>query len=102
MLRLATLALAGLVLAGCANQLLSNERIRDNTAMALGLPASSVVISDRRYDGATNTYYNASTPQGAYHCVINGGSIIAFGMTNPPQCAPQGQVLRAGFPSVGQ
>ena len=76
-----------LALAGCADKLLSDDRIRDNTAMALGQSASAVAITDRRYDGATNTYYTARTPRGAYHCVINGGSVMAFGMTNPPQCS---------------
>src|SRR4051794_22160981 len=74
-------------LAGCANQLLSDDRIRDNTAMALGVPTSAVTISDRRYDGATNTYYVAHTPRGFYNCLINGGNHMAMGMTNLPDCA---------------
>lgn len=83
------LALASvMVLAGCADKLLSDDRIRDNTAMALGQPASAVTIADRRYDGATNTYYTAHTPRGTYNCIINGGSVMAFGMTNPPDCSP--------------
>lgn len=85
--RFVPLVLATLSLAGCANTLLSDDRIRDNTAMALGVPASAVTISNRRYDGATNTYYDARTPRGAYRCLINGGSIMALGMTNPPQCS---------------
>lgn len=86
-----TLAIiAAFVLSGCANQLLSDDRIRDDTAMALGQPAAAVTISGRRYDGATNTYYVARTPRGTYNCVINGGSVMAFGMTNPPDCTPVG------------
>jgi len=80
---------AMLALAGCANTLLSDERIRDNTAMALGQPAGAVTIADRRYDGMTNTYYTARTPRGSYACTINGGSVMAMGMTNPPQCSRQ-------------
>jgi hypothetical protein len=81
-------ALAVLITAsGCADQMLSNDRIRSNTAMALGQPDSAVVIADRRYDGATNTYYTARTPRGAYHCRINGGGLLAMGMTNAPQCS---------------
>ena len=78
---------SALGLAGCANQLLSDDRIRDSTAMALGQPTSAVIIADRRYDGATNTCYTAHTPRGTYNCIINGGSVMAFGMTNPPSCS---------------
>jgi hypothetical protein len=85
---LAVLA-ASMILAGCANNLLSDDRIRDNTAMALNLPSSGVTISNRRYDGATNTYYTATTARGSYNCLINGGSIMAMGLTNPPQCSRQ-------------
>ena len=77
---------AVLLVSGCADQMLSDTRIRDNTAMALGQPASAVTIADRQYDGATNTYYTARTPRGSYHCLINGGGALALGMTNPPQC----------------
>ncbi len=78
---------AALAVSGCADTMLSNERIRDNTAMALGEPASAVTISKRQYDGATNTYYNAQSPRGTFHCVINGGGLLAGGMTAPPQCS---------------
>lgn len=76
-----------LAMAGCANTLLSDDRIRDNTALALNDP--NVAISNRRYDGMTNTYYTARTSHGSYACTINGGSILAAGMTNPPQCTRQ-------------
>lgn len=76
---------------GCADKILSNDRIRDNTAMALGQPEGAVTISNRRYDGMTNTYYNAKTSRGWYTCTINGGSVLAMGMTNPPTCTPSGR-----------
>ena len=78
---------ASLMVAGCADKLLSDDRIRDSTALALNVPATSVVISERRYDGMTNTYYAARTSHGIFSCVINGGSVMAMGMTNPPQCS---------------
>jgi len=74
-------------LAGCADKMLSNDRIRDSTALALNVPASTIVISDRRYDGLENTFYTASTPRAIYHCRIDGGNAMDFGMTNPPQCS---------------
>lgn len=95
MTRFLVTALAFGLLAGCADKLLSDDRIRDNTAMALGQPTSAVTISDRRYDGATNTYYTARTPGGSYNCIINGGSVMAMGITNPPQCAPLGSPISA-------
>ena len=87
MFRFGLVAAAGLALAGCANSLLSDDHIRGSTALALGQPASAIRIVDRRYDGFTNTYYRAETPRGAFSCVINGGTVMAFGMTNPPQCS---------------
>ena len=78
---------AALAVSGCADTMLSNERIRNNTAMALGEPASTVTISKRQYDGATNTYYNAQTARGTFHRLINGGGLLAGGMTAPPQCS---------------
>jgi len=83
------LACLGLLIAGsgCANQILSDDRIRSNTAMALGQPDSAVVIADRRYDGITATYYTARTPRASYRCVMTGGGVWDFGITNPPQCS---------------
>lgn len=78
---------ASLAVSGCADKLLSDSRIRDNTALALNDPG--VTISNRRYDGMTNTYYTARTSRGSYACTINGGSVLAAGMTNPPQCTKQ-------------
>jgi hypothetical protein len=76
-----------LALAGCANKILSDDRIRDSTALALNMPPASIVISDRQYDGMMSTYYTASTRRGVYHCRISGGSINMLGMTDPPDCA---------------
>ena len=59
----ASLALiaAALGLAGCADTMLSDNRIRGETAIALGVQPEAVLIADRRYDGLTNTYYTAKT-----------------------------------------
>ena len=78
---------ASFMLAGCANTMLSDERIRDTTAMSLGQPSSAVVISNRQYDGMTNTYYTARASGVSYRCLINGGGILAGGIVNPPQCS---------------
>ncbi len=75
------------ILGGCATQMLSDDRIRSNTAGVLGVPPESVTISDRR-EQVPNTYYMARTASGeVYACVINGGGILAAGMVNPPTCS---------------
>ena len=78
---------ASLTLAGCTNVLLSDERVRDDTATALHQPISAVIVRDWRYDGLLNTYYEAETPQGTYDCVINGGSVLVLGPAAPPRCS---------------
>lgn len=74
-------------LAGCQSELMSDDSIASNTAGVIGVPVSDVTITDRRSDGPTNTYYIAHTKSGAtYACTINGGGLLAAGMTNPPSC----------------
>ena len=78
---------AALTLAGCADKILSDDRIKDQTALALDMPAASIVISDRQYDGYLTTYYNAHTSHGIYRCSISGGSLNVLGETDPPECS---------------
>ena len=83
--------LTGLVLFGttaCQTTMLSDDRIASETAGVLGVPAAQISISDRAKDGPTSTSYMArDTKSGtAYHCVINGGGVLAMGMTNSPTC----------------
>ncbi len=94
------LALAALVaLSGCADKIVSDNHIRDSTALVLNVPASAVTIADRRYDGQLTTYYNASTPQGSYRCTISGGTVNLFGITDPQECSPV-QAAVAPAPTV--
>ena len=76
-----------LIVSGCAGTLLSDNRLRSNTAGVLGQPDSAVVITDRRDDGLTNTYYTARTPRGVFNCTINGGGLLALGEVNAPVCS---------------
>jgi len=80
---------ASMALVGCANNILSDDHIRQDTALVLNQPASAIAISDRRFDGSTNTYYMARTPRGTFRCVIDGGTVMTMGLTNPPQCTRQ-------------
>ena len=81
-------ALAGVCLvSGCASTMLSNDRLTSNTAGVLGVSPSDISITDRREE-TPNTYYTVTTHAGKkYACVINGGGILAMGMTTPPTCA---------------
>ncbi len=87
-LRLA-LVLVPFAVAGCANSILSDDRIRTNTASTLGVSPDQITISDRKYDGMTNTYYTASAAGRNYACTINGGTVMSMGITNPPTCTPK-------------
>lgn len=73
-------------LAGNTN-MLPDERIRSEVGGALGVRAEEVTIVDRRTEG-TNTYVNVKTANRQSHaCIINGGNMLSFGMTNPPVCS---------------
>lgn len=87
-MKAANIGLTAVVLlcSACQTTLLSNDRIAASTAGILGVPVSEVRISDRRTDGPTNTVYVATTRQARYACVINGGGLLAAGITNPPVC----------------
>ncbi|WP_371436265.1 hypothetical protein [Polaromonas sp.] len=93
-----------LVTAGCASQLLSDDRLRSQTAPLVGANVSDVAISDRREEG-TNTYYTAKTSAGEFTCSINGGNIFAAGLTQGGQCtkkavAPKAAPTPAARPAV--
>jgi hypothetical protein len=80
----ALVAVTGLT--GCADQMLSDGRIADSTATAIGTTPDNITISGRHSD-MTNTSYIAQTTAGLrYTCTINGGGLLAVGMTNPPSC----------------
>lgn len=73
-------------LAGNTN-MLTDERIRSEVGGALGVKAEEVTIVDSRTEG-TNTYVNVKTGNRQSHaCIINGGNMLSFGMTNPPVCS---------------
>ena len=45
-------------------------------------------IRDSRRTEGTNTYVNVRTGNRQSHaCIINGGNMLSFGMTNPPVCS---------------
>jgi hypothetical protein len=80
-----SLLLIVFVTAGCTETILSNERIQSTTAAYFGVKPESVTIKNRRTE-SLNTYYLASLAKGgSYNCVMD-GSILTWGLTNPPVC----------------
>ena len=78
-----------LVLSGCQDQMMSDDRLTSAISGVLGVPPSDLSLSDRRSDGATNTYVTAHVKGGqSYACTVNGGGLLAAGMINPPSCRP--------------
>ena len=98
-MRYTLLILPLLLVSGCAiglgqGQLLSDERILQETARALSLEPSDITISDRETSGV-NTYYTVTTIDGReLNCLLNGGNILSLGLTNPPLCAKPGETLK--------
>ena len=77
--------------AGCADQMLGNDRARDSISGSLGLPIADVTIVERRADGPTNTNFIVDTrANGRFVCTINGGNIATLGMTNGAACRRPG------------
>ena len=77
-----------LALCGCADQMMSDARIRNDTAAVLNQPPASVTIANRQYDGVLTTHYTATTPRGSFRCTISGGTVNMFGIADPPECSP--------------
>lgn len=76
-----------------STNMLSDERIRNETSGALGLQPSELTIQSRRTEGG-NTFVNlVGSNKKEYTCIINGGDITTMGMTNPPQCAKKGDPI---------
>jgi hypothetical protein len=96
-----TLIAATTLLASCGTiaeqtNTLSDESIANQTAGVLGYPPSDLTVVSRRTSGV-NTYVEVRADDGkSFSCVVNGGNLLSFGMTNPPSCAPKGQPVQSG------
>jgi len=87
---IAMLAMLPLV-AGCADQMLGNDRARNSISGSLGLPTADVAIIERHADGPTNTNFIVDTrANGRFVCTINGGNIATLGITNNAACRRPG------------
>ena len=86
------LVVMGLGFSGCAafEPLTSDETILNDTAALLGVAPADLTISNKRTASDTS-YYTATTKAGVvYDCEMEGGSIVAFGLHNPPVCKKKG------------
>lgn len=79
------------IMVGCSSiaastNILSDSDILSMSAGGLGYPVSELQIMDKRING-TDTYVALRARDGKdYTCVINGGNLLSFGMTNPAIC----------------
>lgn len=86
------IAAVTLVSAGCASQLLSDDRLAKSTAAMIGVPANELTVSDRN-EVSNQTYYKAKSKAGVeYDCMINGGNFATAGMIQGAQCNKKGYV----------
>lgn len=77
-----------LSLSGCVS-VIGSERLRAEAALALHVPEESVSVDDIRFSGL-NHYYTARVHgRGSFECLMNGGTILSYGLTNPAVCRRQ-------------
>lgn len=96
--KLASLCVISLALNGCASiagstNTLTDDKIKSQTSGVLGYSPDDLTITSRRTEG-TNTYVNLQVKdKKEFTCVINGGNLLTFGMTNPPICSKKGEPM---------
>jgi hypothetical protein len=74
---------------------LSDERIKSESSGALGYSPEELSLVSRRTEGV-NTYANLKAKDGKeFTCIINGGNLLSFGMTNPPMCNKKGEPIKS-------
>lgn len=95
-----TLSGACLILTACASvaestNSLTDDKIRSETAGALGYAPSDLTITSRRTEG-TNTYVTLKSSDGKeFACTVNGGNLLSMGIVNPPLCNKKGEPANA-------
>jgi len=88
-------ALTGCSAIAAKTNVLDDDKIKSQSAGALGYEPSQLTLVSRRTEG-TNTYANLKTSDGKeFVCIINGGNLLSMGMTNPPACNKKGEPIKA-------
>ena len=89
------MAVSGCSTIASSTNILTDDKIKSQSAGALGYESSELSIVSRRTEG-TNTYVNLkATDKREFTCVINGGNLLSMGMTNPPMCSKKGDPVKA-------
>ena len=93
-LLLVSFLVGSVVLSGCSTLYnVTDEKIKERTAFALGLDENQISISGRTQDGM-QTNYIAKTNKGVvYRCYIVGG-IAAMGQTSAAMCNKKGEAAK--------
>lgn len=78
-----------------STNILSDERIKSETAGVLGYSPGDLTITSRRTEGV-NTYVNLQTKDHKeFTCIVNAGNLLSMGLTNPPMCNKKGEPIQA-------
>jgi hypothetical protein len=87
-----------LFLSACASMAVTDDALQQRAGFALGLPAGSFTLSERRDDGV-RTQFRVATKSGAVHeCYVTGtfsvtGRIVSDAICNRPGEAPKNPLL---------
>ena len=91
---IAPLMLTCLVLAGCASVAITDDKITERTALALGLNAGSFTVHDRQ-DEATVSRYVVKTRNGdQYNCYVGGAVSLMGRIVSDAVCTKRGEPAR--------
>ena len=74
---------------------LTDERLAAEAGGVLGINPANLTVTERRSTFGSATYFTVRARNGRiFNCIITGGGPLAFGLTNPPDCAPDGQPIQ--------
>jgi outer membrane protein assembly factor BamE (lipoprotein component of BamABCDE complex) len=94
-------ALAGCNVIASKTNVLTDDQIKSQAGGALGYSPEELTLVSRRTEG-TNTFAALKSKDNQqFNCIINGGNLLTFGMTNPPSCAKKGQSPVSATPFGG-
>lgn len=84
-------ALSGCNIIASKTNILTDEQIKSQAGGALGYSPEELTLVNRRTEGTNTFALVKSKDNQQFNCIINGGNLLTFGMTNPPSCSKKGQ-----------
>ena len=90
-------------LSGCTElmaktNMLSDERVLNETSARLGYQPHELTIVNKRVYGG-NTYVDLKATDGKeFNCRIVGGNLFSMGVSTPPICSKKGETTRFSSP----